>query len=132
MTIMQKRDRFRADDCSPSSRAVNQLSNGWGREIFSAAKFVGFSDDGGLCVLKGLPRVDSWPEFAIGQKSVAVRVNPGGEGGAVNVGRSRVNGVMLPEGHAFLGKLPKRGGVALGYEVRAHAVPDDDHHVSVF
>src|ERR1017187_10038214 len=131
MTILKKGDRLGASDRGAPARGAHDFGDGWQCEIFSAAGFASFLDDFRLAVFKRTLWIDPWTVLAVCEQTGAVRIDTRRERGAVDVGGGRVSRMMMAKGYAFPRELPKRGSVALGDEIRTHAVPDDYDDVAI-
>ena len=131
MAIVEEGNRFRAGDGSLATSRADNLSDRRRRDVFAAGNLVGLLDGRPVGILERFARIDRRTEFAVRQQSIAVWVNAGGHGGAIHVGRSEVDGMMLGKRHAFLGKFPKHRGITLRDKIRPHAVPYDNDDVAL-
>jgi hypothetical protein len=107
---------------------VEELGEGGDGEI--GAFFA--LDCGGELGADGLEGIDGGTVFAICHEAAVLRVIAGGHGRAVDLRGAGVNRMMVAEGDALPDQFPKIGSRFLRYEIRAHAVPDDDDDVAGF
>src|SRR5450631_757739 len=101
MTVVEKGDRLGADDRSAPAGGANDFGDGWQCEILSATGFVSFFDDFRLAAFRRSSRIDPRTVLAVREQTVAVRIDARRNRGAVDVGRRRINRMMMAKGHAF-------------------------------
>ena len=131
LAVVQHDYRFSAGDGDAPAGAANDLSDGRGHEILSAGDFISLLDDGLVAVLERVAWIDLRAVFAVREQAVAVGVDASGDGSPVDVRGGGINGVMLAESDAFSREFPKRGSLAFGDRIGAHAVPDDHDDVAI-
>ena len=111
MTVVEKGDRFGAGERRAPAGAAHDFRDGGQCEILAAADLVFFPHDVQFGVFKRSLRIEARAVFAVREQTVAVGIGACRDGGAVDVGRRRIDRVMTTKGHAIASELPERGSM---------------------
>ena len=58
-------------------------------------------------------------------------INASSERRSIYVGRTRIHGVMIAKNDALVRQLPQRRRIFLANEIRPHAIPNNNHDMSL-
>jgi len=129
LAVEQERDGFRAGDRGALRRVLRpqDLGERGDMQITIVAHRIALADGLQIIDPHRFQTIDGRAILLVRHHAARSRVNAGGQGGSIDLGRADKDRVMILKKHPLPGESIERGRVLLGNEIGPHAIPDHHH-----